>query len=160
MVKRIKLGDKEIIVDEHNYERIKACKWRLAGKNKDIITTGSSYTGITIGRFIMGYYGPDTIDHIDRDIWNNLENNLRIATSSQQEANKGPQNGKQYKGVSYFKRDKKYRARLEVIGKAYFGGYHSTEIEAAKAYDKLAKKHFGEFAYLNFPSEEPKPCLP
>ena len=46
----------------------------------------------------------------------------------------------------------KWGARLNIKGK-YIGAGASfaTAEEAAHAYDEMAKKHQGEFAYLNFP---------
>lgn len=55
-----------------------------------------------------------------------------------------------YVGVSWFKRDSKWRAYLKQNGKQFHLGYFASEIEAAKAYDKKALKLFGEFACINF----------
>ena len=39
---------------------------------------------------------------------------------------------------------------IQVEGKNKFLGYFESEIEAAKAYDKAARKYHREFAYQNF----------
>ena len=43
--------------------------------------------------------------------------------------------------------------RLTINGRRESFGYYAGEIEAAKAYDRVAKKYRGEFAVLNFPEE-------
>lgn len=54
-----------------------------------------------------------------------------------------------YKGVSFHKASGKYRACIEVNKKHIHLGLFVCKLEAAKAYNKAAKEHFGEFAKLN-----------
>lgn len=44
-----------------------------------------------------------------------------------------------------------YRAVITPGNKAVYGRYRDTIREAAKDYDALARKHYGEKAVLNFP---------
>lgn len=94
------------------------------------------------------------VDHIDKNRCNNLRENLRICTGSQNHANKGKSMNKyrkltsKYKGVG--KKGNKWRARIKINGKEIHLGEFNTEDEAAKAYDAKAKELFKEFANLNF----------
>ena len=54
-----------------------------------------------------------------------------------------------YKGVCWYPRDKKWEARIGVNGKTHRLGRFVAEIDAARAYNKAALEHFGEFAVLN-----------
>jgi len=56
-----------------------------------------------------------------------------------------------YKGVNRWKSKNKWRVRIKVDGKQKHIGYFKDETQAAKAYDKAAKKYHGKFASLNFP---------
>lgn len=55
----------------------------------------------------------------------------------------------EYRGVSYSKRLGRWRAGIQVEGRAINLGDFDTEREAALAYNAAAKKHFGEAAYQN-----------
>ena len=54
-----------------------------------------------------------------------------------------------YRGVSFQKANKKWRAGIQVNGKAINLGDFSSENKAALAYNKAAKKYFGDIAYQN-----------
>ena len=54
-----------------------------------------------------------------------------------------------YKGVCWDSTRKMWRAGIEVSGSSVGLGFYTSEAEAARAYNKAAKKHFGEFAYHN-----------
>ena len=63
-----------------------------------------------------------------------------------------------YKGVTYSASRRRWIARITVDGKVvYLGATHRTDVEAAKAYDRGARKHYGPDAYVNFPKETQTP---
>ena len=72
--------------------------------------------------------------------------NLRLADNRQNQLNRSANPSSEifkYKGVSiaYGKRKKKYIALFYKNGEKFFGGYHYTEEEAAKAYNQLCILH-------------------
>ena len=91
------------------------------------------------------------IDHRDINGLNNRKGNLRVATKSQNRANIGlPVNSTSgHKGVTWDAATQKWRARIGVDGSRIHLGLFDFVIEAARAYNAAAIKHFGEFACLN-----------
>jgi len=91
------------------------------------------------------------IDHIDGDGLNNQRYNLRDATRSQNGANRGPTqvNTSGYKGVSWCSMTNQWEAKLRYKQEIVFRQRFDDIVEAAKAYNEAALKHFGEFAVLN-----------
>lgn len=95
-------------------------------------------------------YPHEEIDHINCDVTDNRIENLRLATKKQNQRNKGAtsRNSVGYKGVTFCRQTKRYRAMIRVDGEKHpkHLGRFDTPIEAAKAYRNAAKKHHGEFA--------------
>ena len=93
------------------------------------------------------------LDHINRIRDDNRICNLREATYQQNAQNTSSVKGSASKslGVSWNKRDQRWRADIRVNGVKIYLGAFEKEKDAAKAYDKAAKKHHEEFANFNFP---------
>lgn len=94
------------------------------------------------------------VDHINRDKLDNRRINLRLATRTQNEANKAKRVSKsssRYKGVHFSKGTlkKPWRVTITKEKKTKNLGYFATEEEAAQAYNDAAVEMFGAFAYLN-----------
>jgi hypothetical protein len=102
---------------------------------------------------MTGDWPQKLIDHKDRDGLNNRWANLREADRAQNQHNRGKRkdNPSGYKGVRAPKKGK-WHARITVNRKSiHLGAFLSPE-EAARAYDRAALRHFGEYAGLNFPT--------
>lgn len=122
---------------------------------------------ILMHRFIWELLHPEYIgtkyqlDHIDGNGCNNLQENLRIASVTENQRNKiKPEKcSSKYKGVFWNKEKDKWQAQIRAGGllngrhRKIHLGYFEDEIEAAKAYDRAAIKYFGEFSKLNFQIE-------
>ena len=91
------------------------------------------------------------IDHIDGNPHNNKFENLRIATSRQNQCNQKIRrdNTSGLKGVSWSEERQKWQTGIQVNGKRVGLGRFNTKEEAYEAYCKAAKELHGEFARLN-----------
>ena len=98
-----------------------------------------------------GEWPKNHIDHVDGNRSNNRIANLRLATPSQNSANKKTNNNNVLgcKGVKLHKQTGKYHARIYVGGVTISLGLHHKMEDAARAYANAAKIHFGEFARLS-----------
>jgi hypothetical protein len=98
------------------------------------------------------------IDHRDGNGLNNTRANLRIATPSQNRANRSfpPNPVSGLRGVHPLRG--RWKAHIRSNGKQRNLGMFDTKEEAAKAYDAAALDAFGEFARLNFPKERRHAC--
>jgi hypothetical protein len=100
--------------------------------------------------YMTGKWQTDQVDHIDRDRGNNRWANLRLVTSSKNNANRSTRcdNRLGVKGVTYYGRllSKPYCTRIKTDGKTKNLGYFATIEEASAAYIDAANRQFGEFA--------------
>jgi hypothetical protein len=104
-------------------------------------------------RWIMNAPAGLLVDHKNHNGLDNRKENLRFATRAENSRYARKKKNKfrsDYKGVQYIKKIRKWRARITFEGRTRYIGDFKDEISAAKAYDRAAKKYFGEFACLNF----------
>lgn len=93
---------------------------------------------------------PEECDHVDLNPLNNRRSNLRLATRSQQSANRALFNSTSgFKGVYFDNATGYWRAHIKVHGKRVFLGYYENAEEGGIAYNVAALKYFGEFARVN-----------
>ena len=91
------------------------------------------------------------IDHINRDKLDNRKANLRVATRSQNNANRRSfdNSTSKYKGVHWNKKSGLWEATIRKHGQQVSLGMYEDEIAAASAYNDSARQIWGEYAVLN-----------
>ena len=158
MTKRIPLTKGyEAIVDDCDYGWANRLKWHALVCPRTVYATrrdrreGSTHLHREVLRRMLGHSEFQDVDHIDGNSLNNTRKNLRPATRSQNLMNRRSFRGGPFKGVSLYRPNGKYRARIVVRGKTHYLGYYRTEFEAALAYDRAARELHGAFARPNFP---------
>ena len=101
--------------------------------------------------FIINPQQKNTIDHIDGNRSNNVVENLRWVSMSENNRNRMKREGttSSFKGVAFASTRKLWLASIKPSGKSKHLGYFTNEREAGEAYNTAALEHFGIFAKLN-----------
>lgn len=109
---------------------------------------------VKLHRWLADAGASEDVDHVNGNGLDNRRENLRMATQAQNSRNarKRSPGTSRYKGVNKDATSSPpWRARIRVNYRLICLGRFSTEEEAARAYDEAARRHFGEFACVNFP---------
>jgi hypothetical protein len=156
-VKEIPLSQGKVaIVDDEDYAELAQYKWciRKTGGGQSICAIRNAPTPVTSGpkqiqmhRQIMQAPDGIEVDHANGDPLDNRRCNLRLATRSQNLANRRTFSSTGFKGVHRYSND---GSRFIM----QFAQVYNTAEEAARAYDRIAKIVHGDFARLNFPEAQ------
>ena len=150
------------LVSPEDYDRVAKFKWHTKvypdGRKYAARSIKGKPTTIRLHRFILNPPKGKVVDHINHNCLDNRRENLRIATRSENNANRFKSKGKfssKYLGVTYYpyrsyQNKKMWMASISHKDKSITIGYFETEVEAAKARDKKAKELFGKFTQVNF----------
>lgn len=145
------------LVDDEDIERINKLKWRahkwrhvwyaqswIIAKN-----INSRTTTIMLHRFIVGCPKGKVVDHINGNGYDCRKSNLRVCSDKQNCWNRGVNRNSKtgFRGVN--KRKNSFIARIRVNDTLIHLGSYRSAVDAAIEYNKAAKKHYGEFAWLN-----------
>lgn len=156
-MKKIKLTlGKYTLVDDNIFNFLNKWKWVANNKRKDhyFNVVRTCYIGkkktIYMHRLILKAKKGQIIDHINGNALDNRRKNLRFVTPSQNRINSPRKNKFGFKGIATHPEHSKYLVRIQINGKRHYLGTYKTPKQAAKAYDKAAKRLHGEFARLNF----------
>lgn len=145
------------LVDDEDFKKVSQFKWQaqFSGKvwyAKRGIWKRNNKNNSTafLHQFITG---AQSTDHKDGDGLNCQRDNLRSATKQQNAWAKQVKRRRAssiYRGVSWSAPRSKWVASIKVSGRTLGLGRFASETQAAKAYDKAAREHYGEFASPNF----------
>lgn len=147
------------LVDDADYDAVIAAgPWhvnpggRTVYAQRNTVNDGRKTTQ-SMHRFLVD---AETVDHVDGDGLNNQRSNLRAASRAGNAHNRKVRRDSTsgFKGVHRNgPSGLPWRAQICVAGKKKHLGLYATPAAAAAAYDEAARKHYGEFARLNFPDE-------
>jgi hypothetical protein len=145
-------------VSPEDYEAVSRWKWfaywnshtKSYYAHRSIIRENGKGGNVSMHRQILGLeYGDKRHgDHANRDTLDNRRSNLRIATPSQNQGNSKVRicNSSGFKGVSWHKLMRRWRAEIRINRKTTVLGYFSSPEEAHAAYCAKAADAYGEFA--------------
>lgn len=158
-VTKIKLTQGQwAVIDTADIPSVQAHRWHAvwaptahgfyAGSN--IRKCNGTQKSIKMHQLILPLENTLQVDRINGDGLDNRKINLRPATPTQNQYNRGRQrnNTSGFTGVSFKKSCSKWQARITLNGKLLFLGYFDSPRAAYSAYRKSAEKYHGEFAKL------------
>jgi AP2-like factor, euAP2 lineage len=162
-----KTGEK-IKVDAEDYSMLSERSWRVIYRGKEkkplVVTSlriGASSRTMSLGQYLMR---PKKGKMAYPRQWDNgldyRKENIIICSMKERQRmlpKRADKTSSQFRGVSFIRSKKIWRARIEKNNKAYFLGDFESEALAARAYNKAAKDLFGELAFQNTVPKNPRP---
>lgn len=147
------IAGESVMVDDEDFAEFGHLKWRVNRFGYVSRIWRERVNGRRVGHYVSlhrqvmkdpkGLH----VDHKDGDKLNCQKSNLRACNNSLNQANRHIITGKSsFRGVCWNKQVKKWQAQIKVEGKTIYLGLFAVELDAAEAYAKAAKQHFGEFA--------------
>ena len=147
------------IVDADDYEWLSQYKWYAGRPNCACRVDARRNTkggGIMLmHRQIMQAPKGMVVDHINGNSLDNRRCNLRICTQMENTQNSRRHTGAKSRFKGVYPTGDKWYARIKYKGQMYHLGTFDGEVEAAKVRDRKAIELAGEFAWLNFPPQDP-----
>lgn len=143
---------RSVLVDDEDAERLSQHSWHVDSSGYATRYLNGRGAKVRMHRDLLPDADKPEVDHINGNKLDNRRDNLRGATRSENQMNRGKQSGNyssDYIGVSWNKGASKWMARITVEGETKYLGIYESEEAAARAYNDAAKEHHGEFCNLN-----------
>ena len=147
----------EVRVSGADYSLVLRRRWRLDKARYPCSTfwnPDEKRHGIVLLHRLIAHATDDLqVDHVHHDLLDCRRESLRLATPTQNTANRRrpAANGtSRYRGVTRSTATKSIRWQAQAAG---YIGLFKCELQAAKAYDEIARKKWGAFARTNFDLE-------
>ena len=143
-MKKLKVGNTFALVSDEDYKFLRKFIWHE--------NNGYARTVIYLHNLVLKPKKGKLVDHKNQNRLDNRRENLRYATRSQSQVNRTliqPNNTSGFRGVYWYKKEKRWRVNVKIKGKKQLIGVYDNPIDAAKAYNKASVELNGEFAVLN-----------
>jgi hypothetical protein len=147
----IQIKEYRVIIDDEDGDRVLAHSWWVSSSPEidGHVICFSTKIGkkiIKLHRFLMGDPPGLVVDHRNGDRLNNRKSNLRACTVKQNNMNApmSKRNTSGYRGVTFSKRTKKWRAMISLDGIKKHLGYFDRPDAAAAAYEEAAELYYGD----------------
>jgi hypothetical protein len=156
MTKQIPLTQGQVaLVDDWRYEELKQWKWQAQWDESAQCFYATRREGkgpfrraISMHRQIMNTPKGMQCDHRNHDTLDNQEHNLRNATNSQNQMNKGVQSNNKLGEKCISPHPDGYRVQVHKDGEVVFNTTFRSLDDARLARDEAIEKYHGEFAYI------------
>lgn len=157
----------DLLVEDVDYAMLSRWRWHVqhTGGPARYASAKIGSKRIYLHQLVMGTPpGPDAwACAIDRNLCNVAHTNLAWVNKSTvghralKPKRQLPGPTSEFRGVVWSARQQKWQASITLDGRRHPLGYFQGETEAAVAYDRTARKHFGAWACVNFPSPNDPP---
>lgn len=145
------------VVDDEDAERVLRHCWFLLRKRNGRIQAArakikmlGTWRTVLLHHLLMPIPAGRQIDHINGDPLDNRRGNLRVCSNSQNAMNRHRVVGRApYKGVHWHVAHHRWEAHIKINGRLIQLGGFIDHVSAAKAYDEMAIRLFGEYARTN-----------
>lgn len=159
LIESHKYGDKEIIIDVEDWDKVKQYRWFCDCKNggKTFYVRANKWSrnkrkNVYLHRLILGSdNSANDIDHKNGNACDNRKENLRECLHSENMGNQKfrVNNTSGFKGVFWHGLTRKWKAQIKVDYKSIHIGLFKTKEDAARAYNNAARQYYGKFACIN-----------